>query len=236
MKKLTYLLFIAIGVMGCSADALNEDLLVADAKFKVTVAESFNVPDGICAGVPAQFSFAAAVGTNLQVQQFINEDWVQVYQTSQSTSNPQTFELSFAEAGSYSLRYKIGNGGFTNASPVMVSNCNDCEESFSYIANEDGSYTFNYVPAEDMNGVNVVFTFAQGSYVSGLDEAFSQNGNNGQTYETTMNLKKCDVLSYTVSLSAKCSGNSKSSNVWTDFKVNDDSKKHDGTPNIEKSC
>ncbi len=232
MKKLTYLLFLAIGVMGCSADALNEDLIVADAKFKVTVAESFNVPEGICAGVPAQFSFAAAVGTNLQVQQLINGVWVQVYQTSQSRSNPQTFELSFAEAGSYSLRYKIGNGGFTNASPVMVSNCNDCEESFSYSTNDDGSYTFTYVPAEDMDDAEVVFTFAQSVAVNGLDGW----NKNGQTMQNSMDLDACTTYEWTVELLKNCNGNSNNSNVWTDFKVNDVSRKNDATPNITENC
>jgi len=40
-----------------------------------------------------------------------------------------------------------------------------------------------------------------------------------------MDLEKCDVLEYTVRLSPKCQGNSGSSNVWTDFKVNEVSKK-----------
>ncbi|CAN5388440.1 hypothetical protein BH23BAC2_BH23BAC2_21850 [soil metagenome] len=231
MKKLTYLLFLAVGVMGCSADALNEDLLVADAKVKVQNVEKFNAPAAICAGVPAQFSFEAALGTNLQVQQKVNGDWVQVYQISQSTSNPQIFELSFSEAGTYALRYKIGNGGFTETT-VTVINCG-CEESFTYVMNSNGSYTFTYVPAEDMDNAEVVFTFAQSVVVSGLQGWTS----NGVTMQSRIDLDACEVYTWTVGLNTDCNGRGqKEANLWTDFKVNDDSKKHEGTPNIEKSC
>lgn len=101
----------------------------------------------------------------------------------------------------------------------------ECEESFTYIVNEDKSYTFTYTPAEDLTDQLVVFTFAQGSYVSGLPVEFEQNGNNGQTYSATLSFKECEPVSWTVNLTPNCSGNSGHSNVWTDFKVNDVSKK-----------
>ncbi len=236
MKKIYYLIFLAIGVSGCSVESLDstENLLTADAKVKLTEVQNFVVPTEVCAGVEAAFSFEAQVGTNLQVQQLIAGEWVQVYKISQSTSNPQNFNLSFEEAGDYSLRYKIGSGGFTEKS-VTVLNCNVCEESFSYIDNKDGTYIFTYTVGEDMDAAEVVFTFAQGAYDSGLSEDFSQNGN-GQTYKATMDLQKCDVLEYTITLQANCSGNSPNSNVWTDFKVNDVSKKNENTPNLVQSC
>lgn len=235
MKKLAYLLFLAIGVTACSVESMDstENLLTADARYKVTVTESFNVPEEICAGVPAEFSFTAAVGSNLQVQQLISGVWTQVYQTSQSTANPQTFNLLFSEAGTYSLRYKIGAGGFTNAEPVIVSNCNDCEESFSYFDNGDGTYTFTYVPAENMNDALVVFTFAQGVDVSGLE---GWDGN-GVTRQLSLDFVACDEYSWTVELDTNCNGGGqKEANLWTDFKVGDESKKNDETPNITKNC
>jgi hypothetical protein len=58
-----------------------------------------------------------------------------------------------------------------------------------------------------------------------------------------MDLVACTTYTWTVSLTPNCSGNSKNSNVWTDFKVNNndgnlenDSKKNDGTPNIVIAC
>lgn len=98
----------------------------------------------------------------------------------------------------------------------------ECEESFSYTENEDGSYTFTYKPDEDMADQLVVFTFAQGTVVVGLDETWSTNGS---TRQKTMSFTECETVSWTVTLTPDCSGNSGKSNVWTDFKVNDVSKK-----------
>ena len=237
MKKIYYLIFLAIGISGCSVESIDstEVLFTADAKVKLAEVQNFIVPTESCAGVEATFSFEVAVGTNLQVQQLIAGEWVQVYQKGSSTANPQNFNLLFEEAGDYSLRYKIGSGGFTQKS-VTVLDCNACEESFSYVSNGDNTYTFYYTPAEDLEGAIVVFTFAQSAYLSGLSEDYSQNGNNGQPYKAILNLKKCVELEYTISLQANCSGNSQNSNVWTDFTVNGVSKKNGNTPNIVQSC
>tara|TARA_R100000935_G_scaffold57667_1_gene92154 strand:+ start:29 stop:745 length:717 start_codon:yes stop_codon:yes gene_type:complete len=237
MKKIYYLVFLAIGISGCSVESLDstEVLFTADAKAKLTEVQNFVVPAEICAGVDATFTFEAPVGTNLQVQQFIAGEWVQVYQKGISTANPQNFNLLFEEMGDYSLRYKIGSGGFTETS-VTVLNCNVCDESFSYVDNTDGTYIFTYQVGEDMDEAELVFTFAQGAYLSGLSEDFSQNGQNGKTYKATMDLQKCDVLEYTITLQANCNGDSPDSNVWTDFKVNDVSKKNTNTPNLVQSC
>lgn len=205
------------------------------------VVGSFNVPQSICAGEEAEFCFDVPTGTNLQVQQYDEDlqEWVQVYQISKSVTNPQCFTLTFDTAGDYQLRYKIGNGGFTEVA-VTVLNCG-CDESFSYVDNGGGSYTFTYIPAENMTNVNVVFTFAQGVNVIGLD-GWNENG---VTRQMGMDLVACKTYSWTVELTPKCSGNSPNSNVWTDFKVenndgdtSNDSKKNisEPTPNIVRSC
>lgn len=236
MKKLTYLLFLAIGVTGCSVESIDstENFSTADLKAAV-VANEFVVPEGICAGEPAEFMINAPTGSNLQVQQYdpLTDNYIQVYKTSTSTANPQKFWLSFPTAGTYQLRYKAGSGGFDDVE-VVVTDC--CEESFTYVDNENGTYTFTYKVGEDMDDAEVVFTFAQGAYVSGLSDDFSQNGNNGQTYKAVMDLEKCDVLEYTVSLTPNCSGNSSKSNVWTDFKVNDVSKKANEEDKFVANC
>ena len=71
MKKIYYLIFLAIGFSGCSVESLDstEVLFTADAKVKLTAVQNFVVPTEICAGAEATFSFEAPVGTNLQVQQ-----------------------------------------------------------------------------------------------------------------------------------------------------------------------
>lgn len=237
MKKLIYLIVLGIGFTSCSVESLDstENMLTADARASLNSNE-FEVPEKICAGEPAEFNINAPIGSNIQVQQWdpITEKWFQVEQISQSTSNPYTFWLTFPTAKTYQLRYKAGSGGFSDTINVVVIDC--CTESFLYVDNEDGTYTFTYTAGEDMNDAEVVFTFAQSAYVSGLSVEYSQNGNNGQTYKAVMDLEKCDVLSYTITLQPNCSGNSTSSNVWTDFKVNDISKKANPEDKFVASC
>lgn len=109
-----------------------------------------------------------------------------------------------------------------NVSYNLIGECaQGCEESFSYIDNGNNNFTFTYIPAEDMEGAELVFTFAQGTTVSGLTDWDA----NGQTRKMIMNLVACETYTWTVTFSAKCSGNSPESNVFTDFKVNDLSRK-----------
>lgn len=108
----------------------------------------------------------------------------------------------------------------------------NCEESFTYTDNGNNSYTFTYTPAEDMADQLVVFTFAQGTVVTGLDETWSTNGS---TRQKTMSFTKCEPVSWTVTLQPDCAGHSGKSNVWTDFKVGEDSKKGD-LANIVIAC
>jgi hypothetical protein len=97
-----------------------------------------------------------------------------------------------------------------------------CEESFNYVDNEDGSYTFTYIPAEDMANAELVFTFPQ----SALDgDPLYGWTYNGQTMQTTMDLEACEIYTFIVNLSCKDLNNPQ--NKWTDFKVGDDSKKGD---------
>lgn len=241
--KLTFAFMFILIASSCSEDndamdaaalakEINSETAAKGAKVSATVAVgTFNVPSEVCASVATEFCFDAPTGTNLQLQQLIAGDWVQVYQISQSTSNPQCFPLTFATAGTYQLRYKIGSGGFTQVA-VTVVNCG-CDESFSYVDNGNGSYTFTYVPAEDLANANLVFTFAQGSYVSGLDNWSSE----GVTMQKTMNLVACTTYSWTVVLQSNCNGKGQTkANVWTDFKVNDSSKKNNNTPTLEMPC
>jgi hypothetical protein len=114
-----------------------------------------------------------------------------------------------------------GAGVYLNfaTSYKLIPVCQECVESFSYKLNGDGSYTFTYIPAIDVVDALLVFTFPQGA----LDTPLTGWNYNGQTMQTTMNLKACQVYNWTVSLSCKDLNNPQ--NKWTDFKVGLDSKK-----------
>jgi len=217
------------------AKEINSELSAKGGKVSAAVAESFYVPNEICAGLAAEFCFTAAVGTNLQVQQLIAGEWVQVYLKSSSTSVNTCFPLTFATAGTYQLRYKIGGGGFSDPVTVTVTNCG-CDEEFTYVDNGDETYTFTYIPDADAIGALVEFTFAQGVAVNGLSTNFTQNGGVSSVWSATMNLNECETYIWTVTLDANCSGNSPQSNVWTDFKVNSVSKKLDLEDKFTQPC
>ena len=95
----------------------------------------------------------------------------------------------------------------------------DCEESFSYTDNGDNTYTFTYIPAEDLTDAVLVFTFPQDI----LDEGLDNWTKNGQTLQTTMDLEACETYEWTVKLTCKDLNNPQ--NKWSDFKVNNYSKK-----------
>jgi hypothetical protein len=109
-----------------------------------------------------------------------------------------------------------------------------CEESFVYTDNGDKTYTFTYTPEEDLVDVNVVFTIPQGVVVEGLDDKWSIKGS---TYQKVMSFEKCVPVTWTLKLQGDCnSGNSGKSVVWTDFKINDISKKLKEEDNLIQVC
>lgn len=244
MKKIIFLAAIMV-LVGCSVESTDEfETLDARANIQNGEAEEFIVPELICAGEEATFTFNFAEKpgkTVLKVQLYGDnpetteeiEEWYNIFDEEFDGGGPENFYYTFEEAGDYSIRYQIGGGGFTEVQ-VTVENCG-CEESFSY-AGENGSYTFTYIPEEDMANAELVFTFAQSVEVSGLED-WQNSGNEAisSTERITMNLIACNVYEWTVTLQKDCSGQSGNSNLWTDFKVNGESKK--GTlQNIVQSC
>lgn len=247
MKKLIYLFILGIGFTSCSVESLDstENLLTADAsaKLKASNTSSMVFLDNVCASeetiITVNFDQKTNpqgknLPTNVKVDLMVDGEWVDIYRNNVNDVTSVSIEYTFEVAKDYTLRYSAEEGKWNANQILTVKNC--CIESFTYLDNADGTYTFTYKVGEDMEGAVLVFTFAQGSYVSGLSGDFSQNGNNGQTYKATMNLKKCDVLKYTLTLKADCNGQSKSSNVWTDFKVNNVSKKANEEDKFVASC
>lgn len=171
-------------------------------------------------------------------------DW---FQLDKGTPIDGKYSVTFEPiAGTYSFRAGfVGNAGgckdgFDNLKSqdntvlavVVVAPCGSCDESFSYVAN-GGNITFTYIPAESVTDANLVFTFAQGAYVSGLSADWTTSG---VTKQRTMNLVACQAITWTVILDSNCKGGGQTkANVWTDFTVNSDSKKG-SLDNIELSC
>lgn len=234
---------------GCSVESLDstDNLLTAEAKFKIQeVEKSMHLLESeICFSEAPVFVFdfpqnqngphSASTDIKLQIETYPGSDeWEAFEDLTYSGSGPEeyTYEDEVLEIGTYSFRAKIGAGGFEYLATLNIVDCSDCEESFSYVDNEDGTYTFTYVPEEDMVDANLVFTFAQGVAVDGLEGWTS----NGVTKQMKMDLEACETYSWTVGLDTDCRGvGQPNANLWTDFKVNDVSKKGD-LGNIVESC
>lgn len=247
MQLTTRILFaalIALIVAGCSKSdnaALQQELHESSMIGKKgqqgppapLTAADFHYDDPACVDEEHQFTLENTQGENLQVQIWddINDEWVPFFQLNNAPNTTTTFGHTFPSAGTFELRAKIGGGGFTDGFFVTAENCG-CDESFTYVDNGDNTYTFTYIPEEDMESAELVFTFAQGVSVSGLAGWSSH----GVTRQNTMNLLACEEYTWTVELVANCSGNSPQSNVWTDFKVNDLSKKVDPEDKFIQSC
>jgi len=117
---------------------------------------------------------------------------------------------------------------FNLCPPVEV----ECDNSLSYVENEDGSFSFTFVPKANLDNARLVFTFTEGLVVDGLGDWSI----NGVTRQKTLDLKAMAIYSWTVFLNADCKGTGQSdANLWTDFTVNGESRKCD-LKNIVKSC
>ncbi|SFB61104.1 hypothetical protein [Algoriphagus aquimarinus] len=256
--KLAGLVISAMLLGACSQLATyeNEDLLTDLAKseqagFKLSAFGSasnenarlstsgnfnLNYTETVCVGDNITFSFGGTgfTGTRtVQLQQLVDGEWIQVFQQAQAPKGVSG-SLSGYAVGTYTFRWKVsGQGGQQNVEfTVEVENCGTCQESFSYVDKGDlEPYTFTYIPSESMPAAELVFTFAQGVAVTGLDTWSTK----GVTRQKTMDLVACQVYTWTVDLAPNCSGQSPNSNVWTDFKVNEVSKKGD-LATITEAC
>lgn len=122
----------------------------------------------VCLGEDISFTFGGTgfTGTRtVQVQQFVGEEWIQVFQQSQASSGVSG-NLSDYEVGTYNFRWKVsGQGGVQNVEfTVEVENCSTCDdESFSYealVGETDVDVVFSYNYSEESE-VSIDFTFPQ---------------------------------------------------------------------------
>ncbi len=116
-----------------------------------------------------------------------------------------------------------------------------CEEDFYYEENADGSYTFIYTADENLGNAEVKFTTPHITDFEALDgKEYTSNpgqGNGSNTVLTwTGDITMCEEITFTLALDADCSQNNAGfATVFSDFKVNDDSKKGE-TGNIKVDC
>lgn len=156
MKKLTYLLFLAIGVTACSVESIDstENLLTADAKFRIQSTVTITAPEGVlCVGELYVFSVNVNTDSNFQVQQKdINGDWQQVYLANKGLTGSDSFEVVLVEGENY-FRYTNQNGGgfVENSSSFTGVVCTPCENSLvaelTCEDNKTATFTFTTVDA-----------------------------------------------------------------------------------------
>ncbi|MCH4553985.1 hypothetical protein [Aestuariibaculum lutulentum] len=143
------------------------------------------------------------------------------------------------------IPFSIGGNGDDldiDDSYALVGICQDtCEESFSYEANDDGSYTFTYSSSEDLTNAEVIFTCPHITDFKALDgKVYDVNPGQSQGKNTVLtwtgNLEACTPITFTLLFEADCNQNQANfANLFTDFKVNEISKKGDAE-NIKFDC
>lgn len=163
---------------------------------------------------------------NLQYFDEITNDWINIGALSktQALAVSRPLPQNWSACDVITEQWRQTGGGspaeLGDVSYSLISECTTCtRESFNYVSNGNGSFTFTYIPFENISDAELVFTFAQGIVLSGL-EGWATNGS---TRQKTMNLEKCKPYSWTITLD--CKSNPGAQNLWTDFKVNDVSKK-----------
>lgn len=226
----------------------------AETWFVASFTESYGPTQGSVTvevyNTPTQIVYAISSTTDIKVVNFKD---VEKYKS--NTPAAQPFIIT-EELGAFGTDWSAGDelladlvvrrnnssgGGsgqqvLINTSYNLVGVCEapveTCDNSLSYVENEDGTFTFTFVPKQNIDDAQLVFTFAQGALLSGLGDWESK----GITMQKTMNLVAFSTYTWTVELDTNCRGvGQPNANLWTDFKVNGDSKKCD-LKNIVKSC
>ncbi|OMP31293.1 hypothetical protein [Mangrovimonas sp. DI 80] len=116
-----------------------------------------------------------------------------------------------------------------------------CEESFSYEDLGDNTYVFTYSNVEAMENAVVQFTCPHIVDFTPLDgKEYSVNPGNGPGAPTVLtwigDLEACSETTFAIIFDADCNQNNANfANIFTDFKVNGDSKKGEAS-NIKFIC
>jgi len=140
------------------------------------------------------------------------------------------------------LQEELGDDIQFSDSYSLIEVCSSsCDESFNYIQNEDGSYTFTYVSNEDLEDAEVKFTCPHIKGFEALDDKeYIVNPGNSHGSPTVLtwngDINACSEITFTLSFEADCEqNNAGKANLFTDFKVNGVSKKG-ANENIVFAC
>lgn len=210
------------------------------------VENPFTWPEEICAREEFEFCLnffpefnkqGKPQSTNLQVQLLVGDDYVQIFQDNYSPNEGDTeaqvcFNYSFNMAGDYSLRYKIGEHGFTDV-VVTVLDCNSCDEAnFSYETEDNQHIIFTYNHGEEVSNVTLAFTFPQvmnselnelGQYIAADGKIYKVNANQTVfTWTGYVSCKTSEAENFEFMFTPDCSAppaNDGQALVWTDAKI-----------------
>jgi hypothetical protein len=140
------------------------------------------------------------------------------------------------------LQEALGNPIDFNESYSLVGVCSSgCEESFDYIDNGNGIYTFTYESPEDIENAEVKFTCPHiYGFVPQDGKEYEVNPGNSNGSPTVLtwigNIEACTAITFKLSFDSDCDQtNSGKANIFTDFKVNGESKKG-SNENITFDC
>lgn len=213
----------------------------------------------ICVGTSVQLTATVSAGTyavhggTLTIKDEDNNTIAAMVVTSANNTLVGTYTPTAATTQRFTAYFDgiASNGKASNSVGVDVTSVvctppgagNTCTESFSYVKNEnDLTYTFTYRSPEKLENATVKFTCPHVSAVTSADgKTLTSNPGKGKgsptviTWEGTIN--PCEEISFKLQFSPDCDQNDAGfANLWTDFSVNEKSKKTLETETIKYQC
>lgn len=204
-----------------------------------------NQPITITASNPA-----GCANSTVNIQQFVNGQWVTVVGNVTNIANSASYTFTPTEPSTvaeckYQFRAIFTPGcdcdyDAANSDALCIEVLpDDCLESFTYSTTDNKTVVFTYTSPVDINGAVIKLTDPHiTGYTANDGKSYTVNNPNNPTVLTwTGNITKCVPITFSITYTPDCSQNNAGfANVWTDFKVNDISKKNSATPNIKFNC
>ncbi|WP_163714392.1 hypothetical protein [Mangrovibacterium lignilyticum] len=240
-----FTLTLAIGAglfYSCQKEEIGDEAISASLKKAQVntdaVTANFVYDDHACLGVPHEFVIEAAEDENMQIQaEFTDGEWTQIAQISKSDEASTTFVYTFSaelieKENPIQLRYKSGNGGFTKGYYITIDDCG-CEESFAYETEDNLSVVFAYTSDVDLENAEVKITcphiFPTDGFIAEDGKVYEVNNTGNHTVLTwTGDIAACQEITFDLTFIPDCSKKNNGNGavtIWTDFKVNEASKK-----------
>lgn len=203
----------------------------------------------VCVGSQASVTGTVTAGSNainggtIKIQEFVNGIWTSVASVN-VTSGANAVTYSYTTSATSQTFRAIFDGINSNGkqsesleAEVTTNDCvTICEENFSYVTTDNKNVVFTYISPVALTNAVVKFTCPQiGGYIANDGKIYTSNS--GQSNGTdnvltwTGDIPACgDGITFSFSFTPNCVYNEKSEkwntpNVWSDFKVNEVSKK-----------